>query len=186
MTDADPEDPKTDAETPEEPEERDTDAPEPEETDLEDDQPEIEPDETADVEGLDLDDAELDPDPESDSSDESEDSGETGTTDSDEGDEADDLEERGGRWGDMYVKTLTRTTNRVIEKHGDEDSQKIDEEHFTEIDLDRHFNETMEKFSGTSEMEPEQALVIGSLVGVAGPIALETDLLSELSEEIKQ
>ena len=89
-----------------------------------------------------------------------------------------------GEWGDMYVALLTSTTNSVIEKHGD-DGAAVDEDHFRSIDLDRHFSRTMEKYAGDSEMPPEQALVVGTLIAVGGPVALHTDLLSEMKVELR-
>jgi hypothetical protein len=173
----------------EEPEEPDADpTPDGEETDSDDEMPEITEEETASTDGLDLSDADLDPDPDggSDGSASSSSSGSdsTSTTSTDSGDSEDSDGNVGGKWGEMYVSVLTQSTNRVIEKHGDEESETVDRDHFEEVELGRHFNETMQKFSGSDEMEPEEALVIGTVVGVAGPIALETDLLSQLKEEI--
>ncbi|WP_436924967.1 hypothetical protein [Halosimplex amylolyticum] len=174
MSETDPEPAESDTETPQE-----ADA-DPSQDDG-DDAPDISDEETADLSGLDLDGADLDPDP-----DDEPDADERDEPDADTSQSTETLSGGGGgRWGEMYVSVLTQTTNRVIEKHGDEDSEKVDREHFEEVDLDRHFNETMEKFKGSAEMEPEQALVIGSIVGVAGPICLETNLLSELKEEIQ-
>lgn len=138
-------------------------------------QPSISPDQMADLgDSIDADD--LDPDDGDDDD------------DGDGGDDGDDVDEQGvvdgGEWGDMYVALLKSSTNSIIEKHGDE-SETVDEHHFREIGLDKHFSATMEKYSGTSDMPPEQALVVGSLIAVAGPVALHTDLLSELKSEVR-
>lgn len=151
-------------------------AEEPDAPDAPDGQPEIEPDEQADLDGLDLDGADLDPDPapEADG-----DSGEVESAEGMPGTSADaEADPAGaGQWGDMYVSLLSQTTTAIIEEHGD--GTEVGEDHFRQVDLDQHFNRTMEKFAGGSDMEPERALVIGTLIGVGGPVALHTDLLQE-------
>jgi esterase/lipase len=83
----------------------------------------------------------------------------------------------------MYVSICQQATNSIIDEHGD--GHTVDEEHFTAIDLDEHFNAVMAKYAQDSEMEPEQALVVGTAFAVGGPIALHTDLLSDLAGEFE-
>lgn len=161
----------SEAEAEAEAEEAEPEAPEPP-----DGQPEITADEQADLDGLDLDGADLDPDPDAGGGDGDGDGGDgdgTGMTDPGEG----AADAGAGAWGDMYVSVLSQTTTAIIDEHGD--GSEIGEAHFRQIDLDQHFNETMEKFAGGSDMEPERALVVGTLIGVGGPVALHTDLLTE-------
>lgn len=144
--------------------------------------PEVSEDQQADLSGLDLDGDPLDDGDDSDESDGAEDS-ETGA-ESDSSGMADpssggDLSR--GEWGEMYVSMCTQATNGIIEKHGD--GHEVSEDHFRSIDLDEHFNAVLEKYSRDSEMEPEQALVIGTAVSVFGPVALHTDLVSEIAGE---
>ena len=144
-------------------------------------QPGIDEDQSADLDGLEIDADDLEPEADDDQEDDVDDAGDESETS--------DVDGLGvvesGEWGDMYVALLTSTTNSVIEKHGD-DGAEVDEEHFRSIDLDRHFSKTMEKYAGGSEMPPEQALVVGTLIAVGGPVALHTDLLSDMKEELRE
>lgn len=143
--------------------------------------PEVADEQKADLSGLDLDGDPLDDedtdesdgDEEAETGDESEPSGMT------EPDTGGDLSR--GEWGEMYVSMCTQATNGIIEKHGD--GHEVSEDHFRSIDLDEHFNAVLEKYSRDSQMEPEQALVVGTLVAVGGPVALHTDLVSDLAGE---
>ena len=143
-------------------------------------QPGIGEDRSADLDGIEIDADDLEPEADDDQEDDVDVGAEPETSD------VDDLGVvESGEWGDMYVALLTSTTNSVIEKHGD-DGAEVDEEHFRSIDLDRHFSKTMEKYAGGSEMPPEQALVVGTLIAVGGPVALHTDLLSDMKEELRE
>lgn len=144
--------------------------------------PEIESDQQANLDGLDLSGADLDP------------------NDSDDGEGAEsdgeDAEDKTGgsagrsrstsptgEYGEMYVAALTSTTNAIVEKHGD--GHSVDEDHFRALDLDVHFNDVMAKYAGGSDMPPERALVIGTLIAVGGPVALHTDLLSDAASQVR-
>ena len=154
-------------EQPEQEQELDADT-EPETTD---EQPAVD-DGAADLDGLDVDTSEMDPNAEDDE------------TDAEPADESDGVPSPArGEWGDMYVALCTQSTNAIIEKHGD--GHTIDEDHFRSIDLDEHFNAVLEKYASDSQMEPEQALVVGTAVAVGGPIALHTDLLADLAGEFE-
>ena len=157
--DPDP-DPDHDPETPEAP----------------DGQPEIKEDERADLDGIDVDPDDLDPAPE----DGGDGGDEDGSADTDtEGSPEPDSDAPGatGEWGDMYVETLAATTSAIIDEHGD--GHDVDAGHFRQISLDQHFSDLMQKFGDGAEMEPEKAVIVGTAIGVAGPVALHTDLLSE-------
>jgi len=159
--------------------------PEPEPEPADDGQPDLSESETADLDGLDLDPDDLDPADGEDDSD-GEPADDSGSESSDSEGEATASQPEpvsGGDWGEMYVSVLTQTTNSIIEKHGD--GETVDEDHFRTVDLDQHFDRVMQKYSGSSEMPPEQALVVGTLVAVAGPVAVHTDLPDRLREEVQ-
>jgi len=148
------------------------------EQESDDGQPDLSESETADLGGLDLDADDLAPDDDEDDGDESE-----GTESAEPASQPEPMGAGGnGQWGEMYVSLLTQTTNTIIDKHGDGD--QIDEDHFRTVDLDHHFDRVMEKYSGGSEMPPEQALVVGTLIAVGGPIAVHTDLPQQLRQEV--
>jgi len=143
----------------------------------EDGQPELEGEQKADLDGLSLDGDALDPDGK-------------------EGDRGDSVSAPdgimedssgpvpgGGEWGDMYVSLCQQATNQIIEKHGD--GHTVEENHFRSIDLDDHFNAVVSKYSESSEMEPEQALVVGTAMAVGGPVMLHTNLLADLAGEFE-
>lgn len=170
-TDADA-DPDTEPEQEPEPE-ADTEA-EPEEQESEDTREQS--DGAADVDSLDLDGDALDP---------ANDGSEDDTDDDSDGSE-DDGDGSGlssGEWGDMYVAMCTQTTNGIIQKHGD--GHEVSEAHFRDIRLDEHFNDVMEKYADSSEMSPEKALIVGTAMAVGGPVALHTDLVSDLAGEFE-
>jgi hypothetical protein len=145
--------------------------------------PEVPEDQQADLSGLDLDGDPL----EDEDTDESDGAEESETGDESESSGMADPSSGGdlsrGEWGEMYVSMCTQATNGIIEKHGD--GHEVSEDHFRSIDLDEHFNAVLEKYSRDSEMEPEQALVIGTMVAVGGPVALHTDIVSDLAGEFE-
>ena len=138
-----------------------------------DEQPDVD-DGAADLDGLDVDTSEMDPNAEEEADD-------TDAEPADDGGAS--VDPSRGEWGDMYVALCTQSTNAILEKHGD--GHTIDEDHFRSIDLDDHFNAVLEKYASDSQMEPEQALVVGTAVAVGGPIALHTDLLADLAGEFE-
>jgi hypothetical protein len=146
-----------------------------------DDLPDITEEETADASGLDPE--ALDPNTGDDEDDGEEDS-DDGDDTADEGDgDVLDMDGSHGEWGDMYVSLCTQTTNAVIDKHGD--GHEVTEAHFRQVDLDKHFNACMEKYTGRSDAPPEQALLVGTMLAIGGPVALHTDIPSRLSEEVQ-
>jgi hypothetical protein len=144
--------------------------------------PDIDSDQQADLDGLDLSGADLDLN--------DSDDGEGADSDRDdaEGDTSDSASRSRstsptGEYGEMYVAALTSTTNAIVEMHGD--GHSVDEDHFRALDLDGHFNDVMAKYAGGSDMPPERALVIGTLVAVGGPVALHTDLLTDAASQVR-
>jgi len=96
---------------------------------------------------------------------------------------ADDLGSSPGEsWGDMYVGTITTVSNAVIEQHGTDDAEQIDEDLARQLHLDQHFNDWMET-RGKSEMPPEQALLLGTTMFLVTVVGTKTELPSKLLEE---
>lgn len=88
----------------------------------------------------------------------------------------------GESWGDMYVGTLTTLSNAIIEEHGTEDADPIQEEMARQLHLDAYFDEWMAS-RGKSEMPPEQALLIGTTMFLVVVVGTKTELPSKLLEE---
>jgi hypothetical protein len=150
----------------------------------EEEKPSVSEEQTADLDGLDLDGDELDPATDDDAEGTDGDAEDADADDNDSPAPSDGFDPDAGEWGEMYVSVCKQATNSIIEKHG-EDDYTVDESHFTAIELDKHFNEVMKKYGSGSEMEPERALVVGTTVAIAGPVALHTDLLSDLAGEFE-
>jgi len=93
---------------------------------------------------------------------------------------------RGRGWGDMYVASVTSGLNAVIDEHGKDGADPLDEQMARDLHLDEAFEEVMEK-RGRADMPPEQELLMGTLI-LAGTVVLsKTDLpaqaLSEVGED---
>ncbi|AXG11631.1 hypothetical protein [Haloplanus rubicundus] len=93
---------------------------------------------------------------------------------------------RGRGWGDMYVASVTSGLNAVIDEHGKDGAEPLDEQMARDLHLDEAFEEVMEK-RGRADMPPEQELLMGTLI-LAGTVVLsKTDLpaqaLSEVGED---
>lgn len=88
-----------------------------------------------------------------------------------------------GEWGEMYVSVCQTATNAIIKKHGD--GEEVEKDHFTDtVPLDEYFNMTMQEMVGDSEMPPQQALVVGTMLAVGGPVAMHTDLMEQMAGNI--
>lgn len=86
-------------------------------------------------------------------------------------------------WGDMYVGTLTSVSNAIIEQHGTEGAEPIEEDLARQLHLDEHFDRFMAD-RDRSEMPPEQAILIGTTMFLVVVIGTRTDLVSEALEEV--
>ncbi|MCT9095271.1 hypothetical protein [Haloarchaeobius sp. HME9146] len=141
---------------------------------IDEDQPEMEPDEMADVD-LDAlaDEVEADAGATADEDDQPETTPEPAEpTTSDSGDS----------WGDMYVGTLTGISNALIDEYGTEDAEHVDEQRARDLHLDEYFDEWMAS-RGKSDMPPEQALILSSAMFMAVVVGTKTELPSKLLEE---
>ncbi|WP_459194705.1 hypothetical protein [Halosimplex sp. J119] len=93
-----------------------------------------------------------------------------------------DMSTGGESWGDMYVGTLTTVSNAIIEEHGTDDAETVEEDLARQLHLDEHFDEWMQS-RGKSEMPPEQALLIGTTMFMVVVVGTKTDLASKALEE---
>ncbi|AXG09487.1 hypothetical protein [Haloplanus rubicundus] len=90
---------------------------------------------------------------------------------------------RGRGWGDMYVASVTSGLNAVIDEHGKDGSEPLDEQMARDLHLDEAFEEVMEK-RGRADMPPEQELLMGTLI-LAGTVVLsKTDLPAQALSEV--
>ncbi|WP_251327934.1 hypothetical protein [Haloplanus pelagicus] len=91
---------------------------------------------------------------------------------------------RPGRgWGDMYVASVTSGLNAIVEEHGKDGAEPLDEQMARDLHLDEAFEEVMEK-RGRADMPPEQELLMGTLI-LAGTVVLsKTDLPAQALAEV--
>jgi hypothetical protein len=86
-------------------------------------------------------------------------------------------------WGDMYVASVTSGLNAVIDEHGKDGAEKLDEQMARDLHLDEAFEEVMAK-RGRADMPPEQQLLMGTLI-LAGTVVLsKTDLPAQALSEV--
>lgn len=150
------------------------------------DQPSMSTEEMADLDAI-AEEVEADtaPDP---------DGGEAESSTNDDASEDPDTEESSGgsidtsgdgsnNWGDMYVGTLTTVSNALIEEHGLEDADPIDESLARDLHLDEYFDEWMSQ-RGKADMPPEQGVLIGSTMFLVAVIGTKTDIPSQLLDEV--
>lgn len=167
MSDAD-----ADLEAEEEPEDLEENADE--------EQPEIEDEEMAEIDFDDI-------------ADEIEEEAGADSDDVDDDDASDDVQDDGAdlpspddgeTWGDMYVGTLTTLSNALIEEHGLEGAEKIDEDMARQLDLDQHLNEWLEQQGMGEDMPPGQALAVTTTAFLVMVAATKTDLPNQLIDEL--
>lgn len=90
---------------------------------------------------------------------------------------------RGRGWGDMYVASVTSGLNAIVEEHGKDGAEPLDEQMARDLHLDEAFEEVMEK-RGRADMPPEQELLMGTLI-LAGTVVLsKTDLPAQALSEV--
>jgi hypothetical protein len=141
----------------------------------EDEQPEIDSEEMADLSAV---------------ADEIEDVAGAGGDDQDDDvvdedqDDVDELEpDRSRGWGDMYVSSLTTGLNAVIEERGKPDAEPVDEQMARDLHLDEAFDEWMAQ-RGRSEMDPGQEVLLGTLILASSTLATKTDIVGEIAADI--
>lgn len=88
----------------------------------------------------------------------------------------------GESWGDMYVGTLTTVSNAIIDEHGTDDAETVDEDLARQLHLDEYFDEWMQS-RGKADMPPEQALLIGTTMFMVVVVGTKTDLASKALQE---
>jgi len=161
--------------------EQQSEAAETEENDSEE-QPDIEPDERADMGEL------------ADLADQVEE--EAGADVDDQDDETEDGDESTANapappaetsttdWGDLYVGTVTTGLNAVIDEYGDEDADHIDESLARNLHLDEYVNDWMAE-QGKAEMDPAQGMLIATAALCMTVLVSRTDLPSRALNKAK-
>jgi len=150
-----------------------------------DEQPDIEPDEQADMgeladlaeqveeeAGADVDDDNEDTEDESDS----EASASGSPSPADAGETAD--------WGDLYCSTVTTGLNAVIEEYGRDDAEKIDESLARDLHLDDYVNKWMAE-QDRGEMDPAQGMLIATATLAITVLVSRTDIPSKVLNKAK-
>ncbi|MFD1633164.1 hypothetical protein ACOZ4L_05670 [Haloplanus ruber] len=90
---------------------------------------------------------------------------------------------RGRGWGDMYVASVTSGLNAVIDEHGKDGADPLDEQMARDLHLDEAFEEVMEK-RGRADMPPEKEVMVGTM-GLAFVVLLsKTDLPAQALAEL--
>ena len=85
-------------------------------------------------------------------------------------------------WGDMYVGTLTTVSNAIIEEHGVEGAEPVEEELARQLHLDEYFDEWMAS-RGKADMPPEQGVLIGTTMFLVAVIGTKTDIPQQIASE---
>lgn len=160
------------------------------EEDVDDERPEIEADERADIDlsGVDLEAVDDDGDEEG-----QEDAQET-ADDDDDASAGDDIggalsPSEGQSWGDMYVDVLAVVLIALVDEYGDGDREMTSEDiqelaNQPPIALNEQANRVMEEMGGTRDLPPGQALVVGSAVVGSTVLLRETDVAGDVVGEL--
>lgn len=90
----------------------------------------------------------------------------------------------GDSWGDMYVGTLTTVSNAVIDEHGKDGAEEIDESLARQLHMDEYMDDWMAKHGKREDMPPEQALMLSTAMFLAVVVGTKTDLPNQLLEEV--
>lgn len=157
----------------------DVDAPEPEPDTEDEEVPEIESDEMADLSAV---------------ADEIEEAAGAGAEDQE--DETDDSDEQAGEetaepasptggvgWGEMYVRTLDTSLSTVVRHQGGEIEGTDPEAMARDLGLDEAVDEwAAERDMG--EMDPGQQILFGSLVIAGTVLVTETDFLERVADDV--
>lgn len=158
-----------------------------------DSQPDIDPEGQASVpEGLgDIDPAEIEDAAGAGSDDDGDDSS-SGSDEHDDVDDQDDaadgMEPEGGaddepgiKAGEMYVTVVQSVTNAQIRKHG---GSELERNHFDQYDLSTHFDRVMDEMGIGSDMAPQEALLLSTMLCVGDGLVNETDVLDKQMDRL--
>ena len=145
------------------------------EADADGDQPVIEEEEKATIPDDLAEKVEAETTPDTEDTDDAESDVEDAETDDTDGIEAPD----GESWGDMYVGTLTGISNGIIEEHGRDGAEKLDESFARQLYLDDAMDEFMAS-RGRPDMPPEQQVFIGTICFAVAVAGWKTDLFDQL------
>ncbi|WP_353634611.1 hypothetical protein ABSL23_02330 [Halobacterium sp. NMX12-1] len=149
-------------------------------------QPDIDPDEQADMGGL----ADLAEQVEEEAGAEVKDDQEDSDTDDDSEDRnlaTGDTAAPGGsttNWGDLYVGTVTTGLNAVIDEYGHDDADHISEDLARDLHLDEYVDDWMAE-QGKAEMDPAQGMLIATAALAMTVLVSRTDLPSKALSKAK-
>ncbi|MCD2202753.1 hypothetical protein [Halobacterium sp. KA-6] len=147
-------------------------------------QPDIDPDEQADMGGL----ADLAEQVEEEAgADVDDDQEDSNTDDAATEDEAGTPAAPGGsttNWGDLYVGTVTTGLNAVIDEYGHDDADHISEDLARDLHLDEYVDDWMAE-QGKAEMDPAQGMLIATAALAMTVLVSRTDLPSKALSKAK-
>jgi hypothetical protein len=88
-------------------------------------------------------------------------------------------------WGDLYVGTVTTGLNAVIDEYGDDDADHIDESLARDLHLDEYVNDWMAQ-QGKAEMDPAQGMLVATAALCATVLVSRTDLPNKAVSKLQQ
>ncbi|GAA0276898.1 hypothetical protein [Halobacterium noricense] len=147
-------------------------------------QPDIDPDEQADMDGL----ADLAEQVEEEAgADVDDDQEDTDADNEGAEEEASAPAAPGGsttNWGDLYVGTVTTGLNAVIDEYGHDDADHISEDLARDLHLDEYVDDWMAE-QGKAEMDPAQGMLIATVALAMTVLVSRTDLPSKALSKAK-
>ncbi len=164
-------------------EEEQREAAETEESDDGEEQPDIAPDEQADMGEL----AEIAEQVEEEAGADVDDEDEDDDSDGEEAASAPAAPTEAGAadWGDLYVGTVTTGLNAVIEEYGHDDAEQIDESLARDLHLDEYVNDWMAE-QGKAEMDPAQGMLVATAALCVTVLVSRTDLPNKAVAKLQQ
>ena len=98
--------------------------------------------------------------------------------------EATSAEPEGDTYGDLYAQTLVSVTNAAIDEHGKPGAKKTDIEAARQLGIPDHANRLMEEMGIGEDMPPGQALMASSAVFVLMNVSAKTDLPAQMMGDL--
>ncbi|WP_144901350.1 hypothetical protein [Halobellus captivus] len=92
---------------------------------------------------------------------------------------------KGDTYGDLYAQTLVSVTNAAIEEHGKPDAEKTDLEAAKQLGIPDHANRLVDEMGIGQEMPPGQALMASSAIFVLMNVSAKTDLPQQMMGDLE-
>jgi hypothetical protein len=162
-------------------EEEPVDATEGEQADPDDGRPAINEEEMADLDAVREEVADETTPPDSNDEQESDDDAESDQTADTGGDDTEALDPDGDTVGDLYVNALVSTSNMLIEEHGREDADPIDEQPLRQFGVDDAVDKLMAD-NGGPDLPPEHQVLIGTAFFAVVVLGTKTTLIEDALE----